>query len=264
MWLPPPPSAARVPSSGLAGRTFTATVEASSRAVDAASGTTRFQLIVDNAEGELMPGSFANVRFDIGANAHLLDVPASALIIDQAGIRVATVDAANRVVFKTVTVDITDVPNVGGGAVCDVTDGENVEIGKATLVDGKVVPATETRDYTCEIKTTPSYTGGTNTAVVTWDGGAASSMNCVAPDGTVGGTVSTATKPVQPTPVQRSMMKPASFVARSFQPSRTSVAESVSAVSVFDAVGGKMPVGSVATVAYAEVPAALKARTRCR
>jgi RND family efflux transporter MFP subunit len=102
-------------------RTFTAVVEASSRAVDAASGTTRFQLSVDNAEGELMPGSFANVRFDIGANAKLLDIPASALIIDQAGIRVATVDGSNRVVFRTVTIgrDLGRVVEIAAGLQAD-------------------------------------------------------------------------------------------------------------------------------------------------
>src|SRR5690242_12069910 len=43
-------------------RTFAATVEASSQSVDVASGTTRMQLGLDNSKGELMPGSYANVR----------------------------------------------------------------------------------------------------------------------------------------------------------------------------------------------------------
>src|SRR5690349_23429250 len=42
--------------------TFTATVEASAQAVDAASGTTRMLLVVDNQSGELMTGAFASVR----------------------------------------------------------------------------------------------------------------------------------------------------------------------------------------------------------
>src|ERR1700684_1299704 len=37
-------------------RTFAATVEASSQSVDVGSGTTRMQLGLDNAGGELMPG----------------------------------------------------------------------------------------------------------------------------------------------------------------------------------------------------------------
>ena len=42
-------------------RTFAATVEASSQSVDVGSGTTRMQLALDNAKGELMPGGYANV-----------------------------------------------------------------------------------------------------------------------------------------------------------------------------------------------------------
>src|SRR6202163_3360133 len=46
-------------------RTFAATVEASSQSVDVASGTTRMQLALDNAGGELMPGGYANVRMSL-------------------------------------------------------------------------------------------------------------------------------------------------------------------------------------------------------
>ena len=46
-------------------RTFPATVEASAQSVDAASGTTRMQLVVDNAANELMTGAFANVTFEL-------------------------------------------------------------------------------------------------------------------------------------------------------------------------------------------------------
>src|SRR5215472_12817556 len=40
-------------------RTFQATVEASSQAVEVSSGTTRMQLGLDNSKGELMPGGYA-------------------------------------------------------------------------------------------------------------------------------------------------------------------------------------------------------------
>ena len=91
------------------------------------------------------------------------------------------ITVGNPNTFKTMTVDITDVPSVGGGATCTVTDGEDVVIGKATLVDGKVVPAAETRDYSCTFTSEPSYVGGTNTARATWDGGSASSVPTAVP-----------------------------------------------------------------------------------
>src|SRR3954468_17688827 len=43
-------------------KTFPATVEASSQSVDVASGTTRMQLVLDNPNGELLPGGYANVK----------------------------------------------------------------------------------------------------------------------------------------------------------------------------------------------------------
>ncbi len=85
-------------------RIFTAVVEASAQAVDPASGTTRMQLVVENAAQELMPGAYAFVRLDLPRNNTALSIPASALIFNQAGMRVATVDAQDRVVLKTVVV----------------------------------------------------------------------------------------------------------------------------------------------------------------
>lgn len=73
------------------GRAFPATVEASSQAVEAASGTTRIQLVVDNADRALMPGAYAGVRLDLSATTQPLNIPASALLFDKAGLRVATV-----------------------------------------------------------------------------------------------------------------------------------------------------------------------------
>jgi RND family efflux transporter MFP subunit len=87
-----------------AGRTFPATVEASAQAVDVASGTTRMQLVVDNSAGQLMTGAYANVHLELTAPETAVNVPASALIFDKDGLRVATVDANNRVVLKQVTV----------------------------------------------------------------------------------------------------------------------------------------------------------------
>jgi membrane fusion protein, multidrug efflux system len=85
-------------------RTFPATVEASSQAVDSASGTTRMQLRLDNSSGELMPGGYANVRLTLAGDSVPLHIPASALIFDQKGLRVATVGPDDKVLFKKVTI----------------------------------------------------------------------------------------------------------------------------------------------------------------
>jgi membrane fusion protein, multidrug efflux system len=85
-------------------RTFAATVEASSQAVDVSSGTTRMQLALDNSSGELMPGGYANVRLTLQRDADPLHIPASALIFNRNGLRVATVSGDDKVLFKTVTI----------------------------------------------------------------------------------------------------------------------------------------------------------------
>src|ERR1043166_2759568 len=85
-------------------RTSAATVEASSQSVDVASGTTRMQLGLDNAQGELMPGGYANVKLSLQRDAVPLHIPASALIFHHSGLRVATVGPDDKVKFKTVTI----------------------------------------------------------------------------------------------------------------------------------------------------------------
>jgi RND family efflux transporter MFP subunit len=108
---------ARVTVPEYPGRSFPATVEASAQSVEAASGTTRMQLVVDNAAGELMTGAFANVSLDLPGPEVAINVPASALIFDQDGLRVATVDAGNRVVLKTITIarDMGRTVEIGSG-----------------------------------------------------------------------------------------------------------------------------------------------------
>jgi RND family efflux transporter MFP subunit len=103
------------------GRTFTAVVEASAQSVDVASGTTRMLLLVDNAGGELMTGAFANVRLELPHPEVAINVPASALIFDQGGLRIATLGADGRVVLKSVTIsrDLGRELEIGSGLAAD-------------------------------------------------------------------------------------------------------------------------------------------------
>jgi RND family efflux transporter MFP subunit len=86
------------------GRTYNGIVEAASRSVDAASGTTRMQVVVDNGKGELMPGAFANVSIELPKNMQALSIPAGALIFGRQGLRVATVDPNGKVKLKPITI----------------------------------------------------------------------------------------------------------------------------------------------------------------
>jgi RND family efflux transporter MFP subunit len=129
------------------GRTFPAVVEASAQAVDAASGTTRMQLGVDNTKGELMPGAFANVRFELTSAVAVLNVPASALIFDQGGLRIATVGSDDRVTFKTVTIsrDLGNEVEIASGLKADDRVIESLPDG---IAEGDQVRITEDRGLT--------------------------------------------------------------------------------------------------------------------
>jgi RND family efflux transporter MFP subunit len=127
------------------GRTFPAVVEASARAVDVASGTTHMQLMVDNADGELMPGGSANVHVDLVGGAGSFRIPVSALIFDQNGLRVAIVGVDDRVALKTVTIarDLGSEIEIGSGLQADdrvvaappdgIAEGDQVRVADANL-----------------------------------------------------------------------------------------------------------------------------------
>ncbi|MEZ0287501.1 MAG: efflux RND transporter periplasmic adaptor subunit [Methylophilus sp.] len=83
---------------------FAATIQSTSGAISASSGTTLVQLLVDNAAGKFLPGGFANVNLELKAATGILSIPASALIFDQNGLKVATVNAENKVSLKTITI----------------------------------------------------------------------------------------------------------------------------------------------------------------
>ncbi|HEY4171149.1 MAG TPA: efflux RND transporter periplasmic adaptor subunit [Reyranella sp.] len=99
------------------GKVYEGVVEASARAVDPASGTTRMQVVVDNKAGELMPGAFANTRIQLPANAQALSIPAGALIFGQKGLRVAVLDGLDKIKLKSVTIsrDLGQVVEIGTG-----------------------------------------------------------------------------------------------------------------------------------------------------
>lgn len=85
-------------------RFYSGTVEASARAVNASTGTTLMQLIVDNSAGEMMPGDYASIHLQIADGTSALRVPSSALIFNARGLSIATVDADNRVLIKPVSI----------------------------------------------------------------------------------------------------------------------------------------------------------------
>jgi RND family efflux transporter MFP subunit len=113
----PPSTKATISVPEHADKTYAGTVISSAQSVNEASGTTLMQLSVDNAAGELMPGSFANVHLQLAGPVHTLSVPASALIFDARGLFVATVGTDHRVRLKPVTIarDLGKLIEIGSG-----------------------------------------------------------------------------------------------------------------------------------------------------
>jgi RND family efflux transporter MFP subunit len=125
------------------GKVYNGTVEASARAVDAQTGTTRMQVVVDNASGELMPGAFANTRIELPSNMLALAVPAGALIFDRNGLRVATVGADSKVTLKPITIarDLGQTVEIGSGLTAEDRVIENPPDG---LANGDLVRVVNT------------------------------------------------------------------------------------------------------------------------
>ncbi|MES2237848.1 MAG: efflux RND transporter periplasmic adaptor subunit [Pseudomonadota bacterium] len=99
------------------GRFYPATIESYSQAINAASGAMLVQLVVNNPAGELLPGGYALISLDLPNDKPSLSIPASALIFDKAGLRVATVDSTNKTLIKQITVarDLGNVIEIASG-----------------------------------------------------------------------------------------------------------------------------------------------------
>jgi RND family efflux transporter MFP subunit len=85
------------------GRRFTGTLARTSNSIEVASRTLLTEIDVDNARGELLPGSYAEVHIKLPTAATALRLPVDALIFKSEGLQVATIDAANRVALVAVT-----------------------------------------------------------------------------------------------------------------------------------------------------------------
>jgi RND family efflux transporter MFP subunit len=86
------------------GVTFPATLATTSQSVAAASRTVLVELMADNKDAKLWPGTYAQVKFDLPPDSGVLRVPSSALIFRSAGAQVATLGPHNRIVMKDVVV----------------------------------------------------------------------------------------------------------------------------------------------------------------
>jgi RND family efflux transporter MFP subunit len=78
-------------------RHYPGTVARTAGAVDQQQRTMLVEVDVDNRNGELLPGAYAQVHFALGAGAAPFTLPGNALLFRPDGVKVATVDAQRKV-----------------------------------------------------------------------------------------------------------------------------------------------------------------------
>jgi RND family efflux transporter MFP subunit len=76
---------------------FTGTLVRTSNAIDVASRTLLTEIDVDNANGELLAGSYAEVHLKLPTPSTTMKLPVDAVIFKGDGLQVAMIDGANRV-----------------------------------------------------------------------------------------------------------------------------------------------------------------------
>lgn len=122
---------------------YSATVMNTSNAIHENSRTSTVELRMDNKDGQLMPGSYAEVHFALSSQARACQVPASALLFRKEGLQVATIGNDNRVVLKRIVIarDLGRVVEVASGI--DATD-RVIDSPADSIAQGDIVRIKET------------------------------------------------------------------------------------------------------------------------
>ncbi|HEV2487086.1 MAG TPA: efflux RND transporter periplasmic adaptor subunit [Terracidiphilus sp.] len=120
------------------GKTYQGTLVRTSDAIDPVSRTLLVEIDVDNGNGELMPGSLAQVHFKTPAAGPVFIVPAAALIFRKSGLQVSTVVNGNKAHLVDVVMGQDD------GATAQIVNGLNagdqvIQDPPDSLIDGEKV-----------------------------------------------------------------------------------------------------------------------------
>ena len=85
------------------GRSFTGRLARTANAIDVASRTLLTEIDIDNSNGQLLAGSYAEVHLKLPTPATTMKLPVDALIFKGDNLQVARLDAANRVKMVDIT-----------------------------------------------------------------------------------------------------------------------------------------------------------------
>jgi RND family efflux transporter MFP subunit len=126
-----------------AGKRYRGKIARTASSIDPATGTLLVEVDLDNAAGEILPGSFGEVHLQLPSGAATLLLPVSALMFRSEGVRVATLGPGDRAALVPVTlgrdygtkVEVTSGLQPGTRVIDSppdsLVDGQQVRVGKA-------------------------------------------------------------------------------------------------------------------------------------
>jgi RND family efflux transporter MFP subunit len=85
-------------------KTFKATVATTSNAINTSARTLLVELHADNPDGELQPGAYAQIDFELPSNPNVVRIPTSALIFRERGMEVALIGPGDKIELKPITI----------------------------------------------------------------------------------------------------------------------------------------------------------------
>jgi len=130
-----------------AGRTFSGKVTRSAGALDPDLHTMTTEVQVPNPDGMLLPGMYVEVALLLPVPHRVLEIPSTALYTDAQGVRVATVDAQQKIHYMPIQIE-RDTGNTIQVASGLTGDERIVKIAMPTLVEGDPVEVTEAKTDT--------------------------------------------------------------------------------------------------------------------
>jgi RND family efflux transporter MFP subunit len=86
------------------GREYTGTIVRSASSLDSAARTMLTEVQVDNRDGSLLPGMYAQVKFILAGQRTSLIIPTSSLVIDHSGMHVVTVQKDEKIHLASVVI----------------------------------------------------------------------------------------------------------------------------------------------------------------
>jgi RND family efflux transporter MFP subunit len=99
------------------GKSYTAKLLDTAKAIDAMTRSLLLQLEFDNSKNELLPGSYTQVHFKLPPSATSVRLPVNTLIFRDQGLQVATIDGDSKALLKSITIgrDFGDIVEIVAG-----------------------------------------------------------------------------------------------------------------------------------------------------